>query len=61
MNTPRPAVAREFYENVIGLGKLARARYFSEVRKGLRDPDFNELRELEKNIEICQRELARFQ
>jgi len=57
---PSREAAQEFYTNVIDLGKLARENYMRETRLGLRSPNFTELRELDMNIEICEKELEKF-
>lgn len=59
MNTPRREVAQEFWSNIVGLGRMARQNYIDECRRGERDMNFAELRELEENLKICEAELER--
>ena len=57
---PKREVEQAFFRSVILLGKLARDNYLAEVRKGLRAPNFTELRELEENIKVCEKELEKY-
>lgn len=59
MRQGKRAVAQEFFKSVVVLGKLVRERYLDDVRKGLREPNFAELRELEENIKVCEREMEK--
>jgi hypothetical protein len=53
-------VGREFYEMVLGLGKIAKQNYLAETRRGDRMPNFTELRELEENIKTIEAELEKY-
>ena len=57
---PRREVAQEFFTNVLELGRMARANYIAECKAGMRDLNAVELKELDDNIEIVERELAKF-
>lgn len=39
---------------------LASDNYLTEVRKGLHMPNLTELRELEENIKVCEKELEKY-
>ena len=57
---PRREVAQEFFTNVLELGRIARAGYIADCKAGRRDLDVVELKELDDNIEIIERELAKY-
>lgn len=59
MRHDRREVEQAFFRSVILLGKLARGHYLAEVRKGLREPNFTELREMDENIKVCEKELEK--
>lgn len=57
---PRREVAQEFYTNVIELGRLAKERYLADCKRGLQAFDQHEIDELDRNIAVCEAELAKF-
>jgi len=50
---------KNFFEEAVRQGRAAKERYLLEVRQGLREANFNELRQLEMDIEKCEKELER--
>ena len=57
---PRREVAQEFFTNVLELGRMARASYIAECKAGQRDLDVVALKEMDDNIEIVEKELAKY-
>jgi len=57
--TTSEAEVKSFFDDVVSLGKLTRKQVLLEVRQGLREANFNELRQLEMDIEKCEKELGR--
>lgn len=52
-----PEAEKKFLENAVSLGKLTRAQMLLEVRQGKSEVNFNELRQLDMDIEKCEKEL----
>ncbi len=50
---------KNFFEDSVHLGKSARKQYLLDVRQGKRKANFNELRQLEMDIEKIEKELDR--
>lgn len=57
---PKREVEQAFFRSVVLLGKLAREHYLAEVRQDLRTPNFTELRQMDENIKVCEKELEKY-
>lgn len=56
---PRREVAQEFWSNVVGLGRMARENYLKECRAGVRTFDQAVIDDFDRNLAICEAEMAK--